>query len=89
MHSQKKNKGKTSLAKYLPRFIKGDKVVLKASPSEHKGRYYHRFHGLTGDVVRVVGRNCEVRITDRTKNKLIIANSVHLSKVKNGSKNSQ
>ena len=88
MHSNKKKKGKTSLGKYLPRFMKGDKVVLKASPSEHGGKYCPRFHGLTGNVVRVMGRNCEVKIKDMSKSKFVIANSVHLVKVKNGSKNS-
>lgn len=87
MHSNKKKRGKTSLGRYLPGFKKGEKVVLKASPSEHKGKYHRRFHGFTGEVVRVMGRNCEVRITDQTKIKIIIANSIHLVKIKNGSKN--
>ena len=80
MHSEKKIKGKTSLTGYLPRFKEGDKVVLKAIRSMHKGRYHARFHGTVGSVIRVLGRNYEVSINDKAKSKTVIVNSVHLKK---------
>lgn len=80
----KKEKGKTSLGRFLQKFNTGDRVVFHAVPSVHKSLYFRRFHGRIGIVVKTIGRNCEVRVRDKNKEKIIVTKAVHLVKVKNG-----
>ena len=83
----KKLKGKLSISKFLQKFDKGDLVVLRASPGIQKGLYHKRFHGRTGRVAGVRNKAYEVIVKDFGKAKTIIVPSVHLVKVKNGTKN--
>ena len=83
----KKLKGKLSISKFLQKFEKGDLVVFKASPGIQKGTYHKRFHGRTGRVVGSRKNAYEVIVNDLGKKKMVIVPSVHLVKVKNGTKN--
>lgn len=76
-----RSKGKLSLKKFFEIFNPGDKVILKAEPSYHKGMYNLRFHGKIGVVVKKLRTNYEVIITDGTKKKTLIVHPVHLKKV--------
>ena len=87
MRVAKRDKGKLSLSRHLQNIKAGDRVVFKATPSSHKGQYFIRFHGKTGQVLRQRGGAYEVELADRGKKKIIIVKPAHLVKVKNGTKN--
>ena len=76
-----REKGKLSIRKYLQEFKKGDKVLLKAEPSVHKGIYYPRFHGKTGVIKNKKGNCYEVAIKDNKKEKILIVHPVHLRRL--------
>ncbi len=61
--------------------MEGERVVLKAEPSYHKGLYFHRFHGKIGVVKAKKGRYYEVVVRDGGKQKTLIVHPVHLKKV--------
>ncbi|MAG16149.1 50S ribosomal protein L21e [Candidatus Woesearchaeota archaeon] len=83
----KKLKGKLNIGKFFQKLKEGDRVVFKASPSIQKGMYHQRFHGKSGQIVRIRGKSYEVNVKDKNKLKKVIVNPVHLAKVKNGTKN--
>ncbi len=78
----KRERGKLSLTKYFAKFSEGDKVVLKAEPSVHKGTYHTRFHGKQGIVKAKQGRCYAVSIKDGSKQKTLIVHPVHLKRSK-------
>ena len=75
-----RKRGKMSIPKYLAKFSKGDKVVLKAEPSVQKGMYALRFHGKMGVVGEKQGECYNVQIKDGSKQKTLIVHPVHLKK---------
>ena len=82
-HKMKKGpgmKGKVSITKYFQEFREGDKVVLKAEPSYHKGMYPLKFHGKACVVAGKKGRCYELTIRDGKK-KTLLVHPVHLIKV--------
>jgi len=74
-------KGKISLSKYFQEFQDGDKVNLKVNPNVQKGRFFPRFHGMTGDILGKKGRCYEVLIKDGGKKKQLSIHPIHLKKV--------
>lgn len=74
-------KGKISLRKFLQELSVGDKVVLKAESSYHKGQYFKRYHGRIADVTGKRGFCYTVQIKDGSKTKTFIVHPVHLQKV--------
>ena len=75
-----RKRGKLSIAKYLAKFSKGDRVVLKAEPSVQTGMYAVRFHGKVGTVDGKQGSCYHVLIKDGSKQKDLIVHPVHLNK---------
>lgn len=75
-----RKRGKMSISKYLAKFSRGDKVVLKAEPSVQKGMYAIRFHGRVGVVEGKQGGCYTVLIKDGSKQKTLIVHPVHLKK---------
>ena len=76
-----RNKGKISLSKYFQEFEKGDKVNLKVNPAVQKGRFFPRFHGLTGTITGSKKGMCyEVIIKDGGKEKMLFIHPIHLHK---------
>jgi len=59
-------------------FDEGQKVHLRIDPSVNEGRFHPRFSGHTGTVIGQQGRAYQVRITDRGKEKTIVATPAHL-----------
>ena len=59
-------------------FEEGEKVHLKLDPSVSDGQFNHRFNGHTGEVIDQQGAAYRVRISDRGKEKTIIAKPAHL-----------
>ncbi len=75
-----RDKGKISISRYFQEFKIGDKVVLKAEPSIHKGMYHPRFHGKTGTIKSKQGKCYQVLINDHNKEKTLIIHPIHLRK---------
>jgi len=74
-------RGKLPIAKFLQTFENGQKVLLKAFPSYHKGLFCLRFYGKTGEVVGKQGICYKVSIMDGSKAKECLVHPVHLSRV--------
>ena len=75
-----KEKGKVSIKNYLQKFNIGERVVLLANPSVHKGMYFRRFHGKTGTIQAKRGSCYEIKIKDGNVEKTNIVHPVHLTK---------
>jgi large subunit ribosomal protein L21e len=76
-----RNKGKVPLSKYFHVFEQGDKVNLKLNPNIQKGRFFPRFHGLTGTITGTKKGLCyEVNIKDGGKRKMLFVHPIHLKK---------
>ena len=75
-----KEQGKLSISKYFQTFESGDKVLLVAEPAVQKGIYHMNYYGKMGIVKGKQGKCYEVKIKDRTKEKMLIIHPVHLKK---------
>lgn len=75
-----KEKGKVSIQRYLQTFKKGEKVLLQADPSIHKGIYFRRFHSKTGIIQAKRGSCYEVELKEGKKQKIAIIHPIHLRK---------
>ncbi len=77
---RKSDKGKISIRDYLQKFKSGDRVMLFAEPSVHKGLYFRRFHAKVGTIQKDRGTCYEVSIKEGNKPKTVIVHPVHLRK---------
>jgi large subunit ribosomal protein L21e len=76
-----REKGKVSLSRYFQIFQVGDKVNLKINPAIQKGRFFPRFHGLTGTITGTKKGSCyEVTIKDGGKQKALFVHPIHMNK---------
>jgi len=76
-----RDQGKIPLSRYFQQFIEGDKVNLKINSNVVKGRFFPRFHGLTGKITGKMKGTCyEVIIKDGGKTKSLFVHPIHLSK---------
>jgi len=75
-----REKGKIPLSKYFQKFENGDKVNLKINSNIQTGRFFPRFHGLTGTVTGKKGSCYQVKIKDGNKIKLLFIHPIHLKK---------
>jgi large subunit ribosomal protein L21e len=82
LRKKKSDRGKLGISSFIKELKQGDKVVLKAEPSYHKGMYFHRFHGKTAVVKAKKGSCYEVSVRDGGKQKTLIVHPVHLKRVK-------
>lgn len=78
MTKKSSQKGKYPVSAMIQSFKVGDKIVLKAEPSIHKGLYFRRFHGFTGLVIGKRGDAYEVSIKEGHKSKTVIVRPVHM-----------
>jgi large subunit ribosomal protein L21e len=75
-----REQGKIPLSKYFQVLSVGDKVNLKTHSSVQKGRFFPRFHGLSGVVTGKKGFCYEVSINDGNKRKRLYIHPIHLKK---------
>ena len=71
-------RGKLPINRFMQTFEEGDKVLLKAWPSYHKGLFCLRFHGKIGEVKEKQGECYKVNIKDGNKIKECIIHPVHM-----------
>lgn len=76
-----RDKGKIKIRRYLQKFKKGEKVVIKPEHSVQKGLPGKRFWGKSGDVVESRGRAYVVEVKDGNKHKRVIVSKVHLKRL--------
>ena len=74
------DKGKISIRNYLQLFQIGDRVLLNANPSVHKGFYFRRFHDKVGIIQKPRGDCYEISLKEGNKNKTVIVHPIHLRK---------
>lgn len=82
-HKYKKSireKGKLSVSKYFQKFEVGDKVGLKIDSYIQKGRFFPRFHGMTGKITGKRGFCYQVSLKDGNKEKTLYVHPIHLMK---------
>jgi large subunit ribosomal protein L21e len=74
-------RGKVSLSRYFASYQAGDTVNLKLHPSVQKGRFFPRFHGLSGKISGSMKGDCyEVTINDGGKRKALFVHPIHMKK---------
>ncbi len=73
-----RDRGKISVNRYLQEFQEGEKVGLKINSQVQEGRFFPRFHGLTGVVTGKRGRCVRVNIKDGDKEKVLYVHPIHL-----------
>ncbi len=82
-HKFKRNirdKGKIPLSQYFQEFKEGDTVNLKINSNVEKGRFFPRFHGLSGVVTGKKGFCYQVQIKDGGKEKTLYIHPIHLKR---------
>ena len=77
-----RKQGKVSISSYFQEFKKGDKVCLQFESSVPTGRYFHRFHGNTGEIGKKQGDCYEVIIRVSKNHKPLFIHPVHLKRLK-------
>ena len=71
-------KERTPITKYLQKFEIGERVVIRPTPSSHKGMPFKRFVGKIGTIIEKRGKAYIVQIKNGEKEKKIIARPEHL-----------
>lgn len=75
-----RERGKISLSQYFQNYSEGDKVALKINSGMQHGRFFPRFHGMTGTIAGKRGFCYEVKIRDGHLEKTLYVHPVHLKK---------
>ena len=75
-----RQRGKMSVNHYLQQLNSGDTVNLIIDSAVQHGRFFSRFHGMTGTVTGQRGFCYEVRINDHGKEKTVYVHPIHLKK---------
>ncbi|MFB6113359.1 MAG: 50S ribosomal protein L21e [Halodesulfurarchaeum sp.] len=73
-----RERGTSPPQRAVEEFEEGQSVHLHLDPSVPDGRFHPRFNGQTGTVVGTQGAAYKIAITDRGKDKTIIAKAAHL-----------
>lgn len=78
LSNRPRERGTSPPQRSVESFEAGQKVHLHIDPSVPEGRFHPRFNGQTGEVLEPQGRAYKIRITDRGKEKTLIAKPAHL-----------
>ena len=73
-----KAREKVPITRYLQEFKIGEKVVIRPTPSSHKGMPFRRFIGKIGTIIEKRGKAYIVQIRNGKKEKKVIARPEHL-----------
>ena len=75
-----RERGLSPITRSLQTFEDGDTVSIVIDPSYHRGQPHHRFHGLTGKVMRIQGKAYVIRTRVGKMDKELIVRPEHLRK---------
>ena len=78
LSNKPRERGTSPPQRAVESFDPGQKVHLHIDPSLPDGRFHPRFNGQTGEIIEKQGRAFKIAITDRGKDKTIIAKPAHL-----------
>lgn len=76
-----RTRGKMSVNRFLQQMEAGTHVRLAGEPAYQKSLYKSRFHGKSGIVEGAQGSCYKVKITDGSKEKILIVHPVHLKRL--------
>ena len=77
-----RERGLSPITRSLQTFDDGDTVNIVIDPSYHRGQPHHRFHGLTGKVMKIQGKAYVIRTRVGNMDKDLIVRPEHLRKAK-------
>ena len=75
-----RERGLSPITRSLQTFEDGDTVSVVIDPSYHRGQQHHRFHGLTGKVLRTQGKAYVIRTRVGNMDKELKVRPEHLRK---------
>ena len=78
LSNRPRERGTSPPQRAVESFEPGQKVHLHIDPSVPEGRFHPRFNGQTGEIIEQQGRAYKVAITDRGKDKTLLARPAHL-----------
>ncbi|NIQ07908.1 MAG: 50S ribosomal protein L21e [Candidatus Korarchaeota archaeon] len=73
-----RERGLPPTSRLLTTYEVGQKIAIKIDPSIQKGAPHHRFHGMTGKIIKPQGNAYVVKVKDGNKFKKVIARPEHL-----------
>ncbi len=82
LRKRARERGLSPLTRAFQTFEVGEKANIIIDPSVHKGQPHHRFHGMTGEVLKQRGRAYILSVRMGGKMKQCIALPEHLRKIK-------
>ena len=77
-----RERGLSPITRSLQTFDDCDTVNIVIDPSYHRGKPHHRFHGLTGKVMKIQGKAYVIRTRVGNMDKDLIVRPEHLRKAK-------
>ena len=78
----KRERGLSPITRILEQYGVGESVNIVIDPSIQRGQPHHRFHGLTGTVIRIQGKACVVSTKEGDAVKQLIIRPEHLRRAK-------
>jgi len=78
----KRERGLSPITRILEQYGVGESVNIVIDPSIQRGQPHHRFHGLTGTVIRIQGKACVVSTNEGDAVKQLIIRPEHLRRAK-------
>ena len=78
----KRERGLSPITRILEQYGVGELVNIVIDPSIQRGQPHHRFHGLTGTVIRMQGKACVVSTNEGDAVKQLIIRPEHLRRAK-------
>jgi large subunit ribosomal protein L21e len=78
----KRERGLSPITRILEQYGVGESVNIVIDPSIQRGQPHHRFHGLTGTVIRMQGKACVVSTNEGDAVKQLIIRPEHLRRAK-------
>ncbi|MCH2417914.1 MAG: 50S ribosomal protein L21e [Candidatus Poseidoniia archaeon] len=78
----KRERGLSPITRILEQYGVGESVNIVIDPSIQRGQPHHRFHGLTGTVIRMQGKACVVSTKEGDAVKQLIIRPEHLRRAK-------
>ncbi len=78
----KRERGLSPITRILEQYGMGESVNIVIDPSIQRGQPHHRFHGLTGTVIRMQGKACVVSTKEGDAVKQLIIRPEHLRRAK-------
>lgn len=84
LRKKPRSRGKIPVSKLFQKFEVGEKVRITHEPAIHKGMPHPKYKNRVGKISGKRGKSLIVELKEGKKEKQIISNPVHLTKIENG-----